>query len=241
MSIDRQDPGPTAADLRRRVLTELGGDGEQRPVAERSVEPEDKALGAKPPGSVSAGYGLDLGSIQLAQNFAPIVWCDVETTGLDPDWDQLLEVAFVVTDEFLEPRGIYHQVVHCPELLSMIPTVYDMHQKSGLLDEVRSPGALSLSEISEKVLHFFKLNGVTALSPLAGSTIHFDRGFLSTNLSTVHDAIHYRNVDVSSFREVVKRWRPDSLWQKGDVHRALPDVLDSINQLRHYRRAFGLD
>lgn len=170
---------------------------------------------------------------------APIVWVDVETTGLDPDFDQLLEIAFVVTDADLEIKGIYSAVVHQPELVSMHDAVWRMHNESGLLGEVHEGGKI-VGVVSREVVQFFAVNGVTSQSPLTGSTVHFDRSFIRHNLPVVYASVHYRNIDVSSLRELIKRWAPNELWEKGDEHRALPDILDSIEQLRHYRKVFGL-
>jgi oligoribonuclease len=170
----------------------------------------------------------------------PIVWCDVETTGLSHEWDQVLEVAFVVTDSDLEILGAYTEVVHWPELVSMKPVVREMHTRTGLLDEVYM-GGKALSEISDEVIAFLKRNAVTDRSPLAGSTVHFDRGFIKRDMPEVLAMIHYRNLDVSSLKELIKRWHPGAEWKKADRHRALPDILDSIKELNHYRRVFGLD
>lgn len=170
----------------------------------------------------------------------PILWLDMETTGLDPTFDQVLEVCFIVTGADLEPRGAYASVVMQPELVTMKPVVWEMHNKSGLLDEVHSMSAKVMPLIEMEVLSFLLKNGVSDKSPLAGSTIHFDRSFLRRDLPLVNGAIHYRNIDVSSLRELVKRWVPDELYTKGDIHRAGPDCVDSIRQLKHYRKVFGL-
>lgn len=170
----------------------------------------------------------------------PIVWCDLETTGLDPSWDQLLEVCFIVTDADLHPSGVYQAVIRWPELVSMSPVVTKMHTDSLLLDTVHSGEAKDLWTVQHEVIDFFERNGVNDKSPLAGSTIHFDRGFLRTYLPVAHAALHYRNIDVSSLRELIKRWAPAELYTKGDAHRATPDCFDSIAQLRHYRKVMSL-
>ena len=170
----------------------------------------------------------------------PIVWSDLETTGLAPEWDQILEVGFVITNADLEPQGTYQSVVSWPELVSMDEVVYRMHTDSGLLPLVQNHEGKPLHVIDEEVAAFFLANGVTDKSPLAGSTIHFDRSFLRQHLQLAHGMLHYRNIDVSSLRELIKRWAPEELYTKGDAHRAMPDCLDSIRQLRHYRKVMGL-
>jgi oligoribonuclease len=174
-----------------------------------------------------------------ADGFPPIVWVDVETTGLDPDWDQLLEVAIVITDSELEPQGVFDSVIRQPELVSMKPVVREMHKRSGLIDEVLSPEAPSLPEVYASVVKFLAGNGVTKESPLAGSSVGFDKSFLRRDMPGVLRLMHYRVIDVSGLRELVARWHGEK-WQKKDVHRAKDDILDSIKELRHYRRVFGL-
>lgn len=169
-----------------------------------------------------------------------MVWVDVETTGLDVEWDALLEVAVVLTDSDLEPHAAYTSVVHYPVLPPMAPIVQEMHTSSGLIHEVTNGGAL-LSQISEDICSLLTAQGVVNRSPLCGSTVHFDRAFIKRFLPQVHSLLHYRNVDVSSFKELVMRWCPEEQqWTKKDRHRALPDIYDSIKELQHYRRVFGL-
>lgn len=169
----------------------------------------------------------------------PMVWIDVETTGLSQEWDLLLEVAVVVTDNDLDPHAAYTAVVHHLELPTVHEIVWKMHGENGLFNEVRE-GGKTLAEISGDICSLLASQGVTGRSPLCGSTVHFDRGFIRRDLPVVEKMLHYRNVDVSSLRELVMRWRPEIEWKKKDAHRALPDIYESIKELQHYRKAFGL-
>ena len=122
----------------------------------------------------------------------------------------------------------------------MSPFVQEMHTKTGLIHEITNGGA-QLSLISEDLCSLLDMQGVMNKSPLCGSTVHFDRSFIKRFLPAVHGRLHYRNVDVSSFKELVMRWCPEEQqWVKKDQHRALPDIYESIKELRYYRSIFGL-
>lgn len=166
-----------------------------------------------------------------------LIWVDVETTGLDPARDFLLEVAFVVTDADLTPGYAFTAVLPASMPADMDPTVLEMHTKNGLIEECAKARA-SFNEVWVARV----LRERAAGAPLAGSTVSFDRAFLRAFLPEVEAVASYRNVDVSSVKELVKRWRPEvyeARPQGPKVHRALPDVLASIEELRYYRRALG--
>jgi oligoribonuclease len=170
-----------------------------------------------------------------------MVWIDVETTGLDTDLDTLLEIALLITDAQLEPLAGSSYVVHCPLVLDlpMTPFVREMHTENGLLEECRQHGYF-LHDIDTRLAALLTQQGIDGNAPLCGSTIHFDRAFVKRDLPLTHARLHYRNVDVSSLKELVLRWAPEMEYPKKDYHRAMPDIHESIKALRHYRRAFGL-
>ncbi|MDP8970964.1 MAG: oligoribonuclease [Actinomycetota bacterium] len=171
----------------------------------------------------------------------PLVWVDLEMTGLDPERDAVLEIATVVTDAALE------RVVEGPDLViaqpedvlaRMEPVVADMHVKSGLVEAVRREG-IPLAEAQRRTLAFVRAQVPEAGSaPLAGNSIHADRMFLRRHLPELEAWLHYRNVDVSTVKELARRWHPavyEAAPAKSGGHRALADIRESIAELRHYR------
>ncbi|HWB72711.1 MAG TPA: oligoribonuclease [Egibacteraceae bacterium] len=172
----------------------------------------------------------------------PLVWVDLEMTGLDPARDAVLEIATVVTDGALE-RLVEGPdlVVAQPEdvLAAMEPVVADMHAKSGLVEAVRRQG-IPLAEAQRRTLAFVRAHVPEADSaPLAGNSIHADRMFLRKHLPELEAWLHYRNVDVSTVKELARRWYPavyDAAPVKGGGHRALADIRESITELRYYRQ-----
>jgi oligoribonuclease len=172
-----------------------------------------------------------------------LVWVDCEMTGLDLIRDALIEIAVVVTDAELTPldSGI-DLVIHASDdsLDAMIPVVRDMHASSGLTDLVRA-STVTVSKAERQVLdyvrHFVAEPGV---APLCGNSIATDRGFLARDMPTFDQFLHYRMVDVSSVKELARRWYPKVYFNqpaKGLAHRALADILESIQELAYYRRA----
>lgn len=170
----------------------------------------------------------------------PIVWIDCEMTGLDLDRDALVEVAVIVTDENLTPldEGIDLIIAPPPEALEgMDPFVVNMHTTSGLLDELAT--GMTLDEAQALVLDYVRGHVPEARkAPLAGSSVHMDRSFLARDMPELVEHLHYRIVDVSSIKELVRRWYPRVYFagpEKRGGHRALADILDSIRELRYYR------
>lgn len=169
-----------------------------------------------------------------------MVWIDVETTGLEPAYDQMLELAIVVTDGDLEILGQYEVVLQTPALMPMVDHVREMHERTGLLELVKNGNGSPIWDIAPKISSLFLETGVTKLSPLCGSSVHFDRSFFLRDFPMFKGLVHYRNVDVSTIKELIARWAPEHVWRKADAHRAMPDVLDSIAELAHYRKIMRL-
>ena len=167
-------------------------------------------------------------------------------TGLDPAVDELVEVAVVITDYDLAPVDEGFQVVIKPSaeaLEQMNDFVRDMHATSGLLDQLET--GLDLAEAEAQVLSYIQQFVPDAQSaPLAGNTIGTDRMFLQKYMPLVHEHLHYRNIDVSTIKELSKQWFPKAYYQspeKNGGHRALADILESIRELAYYRSAVFVD
>ena len=170
-----------------------------------------------------------------------LIWVDCEMTGLDLRSDALVEIAVLVTDSELTVLGEGVDLVIVPPdeaLTGMGPRVRQMHTESGLLD--RLAGGTSLPDATEHVLAYVHAH-VPDLkkTPLAGNSVHVDRAFLARDMPAFENALHYRNVDVSTVKELARRWYPRSYFaspKKSGNHRALGDILDSIRELQYYRR-----
>ncbi|GEC74679.1 oligoribonuclease [Microbacterium maritypicum] len=175
-----------------------------------------------------------------------LVWIDCEMTGLDLAVDELVEIAVVVTDFELNPIDPGFQVVIRPNesaLEHMNDFVTKMHETSGLIEEIA--GGVSLEEAEAQTLAYIKrFVPLERKAPLAGNTIGTDRMFLAKYMPQVDQWLHYRNVDVSSIKELSRRWYPRVFFQapsKDGGHRALADILESIRELRYYREAVFVD
>jgi len=171
-----------------------------------------------------------------------LVWIDCEMTGLDLAIDELVEIAVVVTDFDLRPLDAGFQIVIKPSdtaLANMNEFVTNMHRTSGLIEEI--PNGVTLAEAEEKTLGYIKrFVPLERKAPLAGNTIGTDRMFLAKYMQQVDQYLHYRNVDVSSIKELSRRWYPRVFFQapeKHGGHRALADILESIRELQYYRDA----
>ena len=172
-----------------------------------------------------------------------IVWVDCEMTGLEVGVDEICEMAVIVTDEDLKPVHEGFQVVVKPSrkaMKNMGEFVTNMHTVSGLITEI--PKGISIKKAEQQVLDYVK-QWVTekGTAPLAGNSIGTDRMFLNRQTPEFDSFLHYRNIDVSSFKEMARRWYPKIYFQlpKKDVsHRALSDIQESIMELRYYRKVF---
>lgn len=172
-----------------------------------------------------------------------LVWVDCEMTGLDLAEDALIEIAVLVTDAELNilDEGL-DIVIHADDaaLDSMVPVVQQMHASSGLTDEVRQ-STISVAEAEKRVLdHIRAYVPEPNTAPLCGNSIATDRGFLARDMPALNDYLHYRMIDVSSIKELTRRWYPRVYFGqpvKGMAHRALADIRESIKELRYYRQA----
>ncbi|MDH3307150.1 MAG: oligoribonuclease [Acidimicrobiia bacterium] len=174
----------------------------------------------------------------------PLVWIDLEMTGLDPTSDVILEVAAIITDGQLDHviEGP-HTVIHASEdqLSSMPEIVEKMHESSGLTAAVRA-SSMTVPEAEQTVLEFIKSHiPEPGVGLLAGNSVHADRSFLVRYMPSIVDHLHYRIVDVSTVKELARRWNPDLIKEapvKDGDHRALADIRESIDELRYYRQSF---
>ncbi len=171
-----------------------------------------------------------------------IVWIDCEMTGLDLVADALIEVAAIVTDSELQPLDGGVDVVIKPPaeaLAQMGEVVTTMHTTSGLLGELDA--GLTIAEAERVVLDYIRGHVPTARkAPLAGNSVGTDRGFIARDMPALEAFLHYRIIDVSSIKELARRWYPRVYYQapaKNGGHRALADITESITELRYYRRA----
>jgi oligoribonuclease len=178
----------------------------------------------------------------MASSADLLVWIDCEMTGLDVSIDELVEVAVVITDYELVPVDPGFTVVIKPDQAAydnMGDFVTAMHKESGLLEEIPHGVALADAEyaVNEYILKFVPTAGT---APLAGNTIGTDRTFLAKYMPRVDAHLHYRSIDVSSIKELSRRWFPRVYFNapaKNGGHRALADILESIRELDYYRKA----
>ncbi len=169
-----------------------------------------------------------------------LAWMDLEMTGLDPKKHVIVEIATLITDDELEivaegPELIIHATDE--QLALMDDVVVDMHTKSGLLDQIKA-STVTLEDAGAQTLAFLTEHLAPRTTPLCGNSIGMDRRFLDAYLPDIENFLHYRSIDVSTIKELSKRWYPDSLNagpRKAASHRALDDIRESITELRHYR------
>jgi oligoribonuclease len=167
------------------------------------------------------------------------VWVDLEMTGLDQETCAIVEIATIVTDSDLvviaEGPCL---VIHQPDevLAGMNSYVRELHTRSGLLDRIAA-STVTLEEAARKTLAFVELHCARGTSPLCGNSVWKDRAFLEKYMPAVIGYLHYRTIDVSTIKELVKRWYPPSYHtpKKKEIHRALDDIRESIEELRWYR------
>jgi len=186
------------------------------------------------------GVQLTLPTVNAVRD--ELVWIDCEMTGLDVGSDKLIEIAVLVTDADLNILGDgVDVVIHADDaaLSSMVDVVTQMHTRSGLIEEVRA-STVDLATAEKAVLDYIRQHvkqGKTA--PLAGNSIATDRGFIARDMPALDSFLHYRMIDVSSIKELCRRWYPRIYYgqpAKGLAHRALADIHESIRELQYYRR-----
>jgi oligoribonuclease len=171
-----------------------------------------------------------------------LVWIDLEMTGLDPASDHIIEIATVVTDAHLNViaegpvLAIHRDEATLAKLDEWNRTT---HGASGLLDRVRG-SRLTETDAERQTLAFLREHAVAGASPMCGNSICQDRRFLAREMPTLEKFFHYRNLDVSTLKELARRWAPGvyASVQKSSAHLAIDDVRDSIRELEHYRRHF---
>ncbi|WP_305091968.1 oligoribonuclease [Prescottella sp. R16] len=177
-----------------------------------------------------------------------LVWIDCEMTGLQLGSDKLIEIAALVTDSDLNILGEgVDIVIHADDaaLAAMPDVVTEMHARSGLTEEVRA-STVTLAEAEQQVLAYIRQHvPVAGTVPLAGNSIATDRGFIARDMPELDAYLHYRMIDVSSIKELCRRWYPRIYFgqpEKGLAHRALADIRESIRELKYYRQtAFVAD
>jgi len=169
-----------------------------------------------------------------------LIWIDMEMTGLQPDSDRIIEIAMLVTDSQLAPVAAAPLfVVHQPDavLEAMDSWNKSVHKKSGLIERVRA-SALSEADAQREALAFLATHVPAGASPMCGNSICQDRRFLARWMPRLEAWFHYRNLDVSTLKELVRRWKPDAAkgFAKEGKHEALADILESIEELKYYRK-----
>ncbi len=178
----------------------------------------------------------------MPQDANHLIWIDMEMTGLRPEVDRIIEVALVVTDGNLTtiaeaPVLVVHQDE--PTLAGMDSWNQGTHARSGLIDKVRA-STLDEAVVQTRMLDFLREHVPPRVSPMCGNTICQDRRFLARWMPALEDYFHYRNLDVSTLKELCKRWQPDIAkgWIKQGKHEALADIYESIDELKYYRGTF---
>jgi oligoribonuclease len=181
-------------------------------------------------------------SHELAKSEMNLVWIDCEMSGLDPEKEKLLEIAVIITGPDLSPRieGPVLVIHQSDEVLNgMDAWNKGTHSRSGLIDKVKA-STLTEEQAAEELLAFIKKYVPKLSSPLCGNTISQDRRFLVKYMPKLEAWLHYRNLDVSTLKELARRWKPSaySSFKKKQMHTALADVHESIDELIHYRTHF---
>lgn len=171
-----------------------------------------------------------------------LIWIDLEMTGLEPDIDVIIEIATIVTDADLNVLAEGPMLaIHQPDSIMKGMDEWNtrQHGKSGLTERVRT-STVTLAQAEKETIDFLQNWVPKGKSPICGNSICQDRRFLVRGMPALERYFHYRNLDVSTLKELARRWRPDVLAgvKKVGAHLALEDIKDSINELKHYRKTF---
>lgn len=178
----------------------------------------------------------------MAQDQNALVWLDMEMTGLNPDTDRIIELAMVITNSNLETIAESATwAVHQPQAVldGMDEWNQKTHGKSGLIDRVKN-STLDEAAVAEQALEFLKLHVPQGKSPMCGNSICQDRRFMARWMPKLEEYFHYRNLDVSTLKELAKRWAPEMAKgvKKHGKHEALADIYESIEEMKYYREHF---
>src|SRR5450830_478507 len=181
-------------------------------------------------------------NVPARPNEMNLIWVDMEMTGLEPDTDKIIEVAFVVTDSQLNvlaegPVFVIHQ---SDETLDKIDAWNKgTHGRSGLIDRVRA-STVSEEQAEAELIAFLRQYAPAGKSPMCGNTICQDRRFMVRTMPKLEAFFHYRNLDVSTLKELCRRWKPELVggFKKHQKHTALADIIESIEELKYYREHF---
>lgn len=180
--------------------------------------------------------------VAVRPNEMNLVWIDMEMTGLDPDNDRVIEIAAIVTDAELNilaegPVFVIHQT---DEVLDRMDAWNKgTHGRSGLIDKVKA-STVTEDEASAQMISFLRQYVPAGKSPMCGNSICQDRRFMARHMPQLEKFFHYRNVDVSTIKELCRRWKPELIsgFKKHQMHTALADILESVEELRYYREHF---
>jgi oligoribonuclease len=178
----------------------------------------------------------------MTSDLGRLIWVDMEMTGLSPATDRIIEVAMIVTDDNLEvivesPPLVVHQDI--ATLNAMDAWNQSTHARTGLIDKVKA-STLDEAAVEDAMLAFLREHVPSKISPMCGNSICQDRRFLARWMPRLEDYFHYRNLDVSTLKELARRWRPDIAKgvSKRGAHTALDDIRESIDEMRFYRDNF---
>lgn len=180
--------------------------------------------------------------IKLTDNNVSFILVDLETTGLKPEEDCILEIGVTITDKNLQVIDSFESIVWPTVSLSIMNDyVYNMHSSSGLLEDLDSSHVPSVDVVEKNVLDWLESHGIKADKfPMMGSSVHFDRAFLREHMPTLENFFTFMNIDISSLKQLVRIWDPDISWIRGrkKTHRALEDIEDTIDEASFYYNKF---
>ena len=185
---------------------------------------------------------LSAGAEAVRPNEMNLVWIDMEMTGLDPDHNKIIEIAAIVTDAELNilAEGPVFAIHQSDEVLDgMDAWNKGTHGRSGLIDRVRA-STVTEDEAAAKMMEFLRQYVPAGKSPMCGNSICQDRRFMARHMPTLEEFFHYRNLDVSTLKELCRRWKPELIagFKKHQLHTALADIRESVEELRYYREHF---